>query len=537
MTTCAIGVQVHSNPSGLLSTLAGIESCTRHPIDLYLVPDEPDASVLPTLRRLVHLPQLSSDMNGGAATCFNRLAMATDTDVVVLLESGLIVGPGWLDHLLLALAADPANGLAGPSTNRAWNEQQIFPRGRSTPNDIGRTSAEAAQRFTGVYRTLEPLYSLADFCYAVRRDVITAIGGADEDYGRGPCWEMDYNLRAARAGWRGVWACAAYVFRSPPTQRRLHDEALWLEPSKHRYQDKFCGRRLRKESFEYESHCRGDDCADFAPADLIQLGWSLAFRSQASSGSLATGPLVSCIMPTRNRRAFALQAIRYYQRQDYAPRELIILDDGSQDLTGLLPSDPTIRYYRLPPQSIGTKRNLGCELARGSLVALWDDDDWYGPTRLTLQVSPILSGEADITGLTARRFFELEPWRFWTCTPELHRRLFVHDVAAGTLAYHRRVWERLARYPDRSLAEDASFLRQAVRRGGRVRQIPGDDCFAYVRHGGNSWRFSCGRSFEARDWTRVPEPALSEEDRAFYAALSPAFSSAAPNVVLPAGVR
>ena len=29
---------------------------------------------------------------------------------------------------------------------------------------------------------------------------VPAIGGADESYGLGPCWEMDYNIRAARAG-------------------------------------------------------------------------------------------------------------------------------------------------------------------------------------------------------------------------------------------------------------------------------------------------------------------------------------------------
>ena len=42
------------------------------------------------------------------------------------------------------------------------------------------------------------------FCYAVRRRVIDAVSAADERYSLGPCWEMDYNIRAARAGWRGV---------------------------------------------------------------------------------------------------------------------------------------------------------------------------------------------------------------------------------------------------------------------------------------------------------------------------------------------
>jgi glycosyltransferase involved in cell wall biosynthesis len=38
--------------------------------------------------------------------------------------------------------------------------------------------------------------------------------------------------------------------------------------------------------------------------------------------------LVSCIMPTFNRRAFVPQAIRYFLRQDFEHKELIIVDDG-----------------------------------------------------------------------------------------------------------------------------------------------------------------------------------------------------------------
>ena len=51
--------------------------------------------------------------------------------------------------------------------------------------------------------------------------------------------EMDYNIRAARAGWRGVWACGAYVYRPPFTGRRAKDERRLFEANKRRYQDKF----------------------------------------------------------------------------------------------------------------------------------------------------------------------------------------------------------------------------------------------------------------------------------------------------------
>lgn len=235
----------------------------------------------------------------------------------------------------------------------------------------------------------------------------------------------------------------------------------------------------------------------------------------------APAPLVSCIMPTRDRRDFVLQSVRYFQRQDYSERELIILDDDVEDLSSQLPGDGRIRYLRVPAgTSIGAKRNRGCEEARGSIICQWDDDDWYAPHRLSAQVAPIVAGKADLSGLSAGVFFDLQRWEFWRCTPDLHRRMFVGDVHGGTLVFKRAVWQQGGRYPDRSLAEDASFLHDAMRRGARVERLSGDDLFIYLRHANNSWAFTCGEFLESQGWGRVGEPTLLPEDHAFYAARS-----------------
>jgi glycosyltransferase involved in cell wall biosynthesis len=178
-----------------------------------------------------------------------------------------------------------------------------------------------------------------------------------------------------------------------------------------------------------------------------------------------------------------------------------------------------------PGQTIGAKRNLACRLAQGEIIAQWDDDDWYAPGRISAQVAPLLAGEADISGLAADVFFDLQRWAFWRCTPELHRRLFVEDVHGGTLVFHRRVWEQLAQYANASLAEDATFLRAALRRGARLRRLPGQDLFIYLRHDRNAWAFACGQYLDPHGWQRVPEPPLPPADRAFYAARAPVAAS------------
>lgn len=515
-----VGIYLQTDPDRLSATLAHLRAASGPiPMRVLLLPDGPDIAMRDALLSYRDLPQFETPAPGGAAAAFNRLLRASDAPLIVFLEAGSLVGPGWLERLLTALAADPHHGLAGPSTNRAWNVQAAFPH--ATEADVARTAVDAAAQYNDAWQPLDRLYCLADFCYAVRREVVAAIGGADEAYGAGPCWEMDYTVRAARAGFRAVWAQGAYVYRRPFTTRRLHDEARLFVASKRHYQDKFCGLRLSGARTDYADSCRGEACTHFAPAGQVPLQLPLNQPAPNAEPSRAAGaseaPLVSCIMPTRNRHDWLKQAIAYFQRQDWTDAELIILDDGP-DQSAALAEDPRIRYICAGRRlSIGAKRNRACGLARGSIIVHWDDDDWYAPGRLTAQIAPLLDGSADITALCNPCFFDLDRWEFWTCTPELQRRLFVRGVHGGTLAYRREVFERMARFPDASLAEDAVFLNNAVARGARLQPISGDGLFLYVRHGGNAWAFSCGRHLDPLGWQHIAEPSELQCDRDFYA--------------------
>ena len=500
MTNVAIGIQVYEEPEGLLATLESLRAHTGRDVEILLLPDGPDPAVAAALADLAGLPQYGTSEPLGMPACFNRLARETTAGVIVLLESGARVGPGWLDHLLAALDADPRHGLAGPSTNTAWNEQRAFPHAGTSPAEVTRAAEEAARRFGRTWRTLAPLYSLGDFCYAVRREVVEAIGPADEGYGLGPCWEMDYNIRAARAGFHGVWAGAAYVARSPFTPRRRREEALRFEPSKRRYQDKFCGARLRGEKLDYRPHCRGDACPNFAPIvpDTPAPIPSALAPPIAITPLRDSEPLVSCIMPTYNRRTFVPRAIRLFQRQDYPRLELVIVDDGEDPVADCVPDDPRIRYMRRPPRlTIGGKRNLACAEARGAIIAHWDDDDWYPPHRIRVQVRALFDRPADVCGSSRIYYYEAATGRAWCYQYSGPNALW---VAGNTLAYRRSYWERNP-FADLQVGEDTHFV------WGRIRKVVCDLadpslCVAMI-HPHNTARKDIGGPF----WH--PEPAAT----------------------------
>jgi glycosyltransferase involved in cell wall biosynthesis len=436
MTLLAIGVHVHTEPARLRATLAAIARNTACAHEVMVIPDGADAETLAAIAALTGVRVLDDDGPRGGAACLNKLARATDAGIVVLVENGALVAPGALDRLVAALESAPGAGLAGPSTNHSWNEQGVFVH--AAEHDLDATAAEAERRFGHSSRTLAPLYSLADFCYAVKREVFAAVGHADESYGLGPCWEMDFNVRAARAGFDGLLVCAAFVWRAPFTPRRARDEAARFDASRRRYQDKFCGARLRGVKRDYRPHCRGDACPNFAPRPAVA----------------RTEPLVSCIMPTFNRRAFVPQAIRCFLAQDYPNLELIVVDDGSDTIADLLPDDARIVYVRLSEKkSVGAKRNLACERARGEIIVHWDDDDWYPPSRVRVQAAALRDRAADVCGSSMVWYLDRE-----------RRRAFAYRyrgalpwVGGNTLAYRREAWAG-KRFADMQVGEDSQFV-------------------------------------------------------------------------------
>jgi glycosyltransferase involved in cell wall biosynthesis len=242
----------------------------------------------------------------------------------------------------------------------------------------------------------------------------------------------------------------------------------------------------------------------------------------------AEWPLVTCIMPTADRRAAVQLALRLYAAQDYPSRELVVVDCGQDTVADLCQDLSGVRYLRATrPITIGAMRNLACEHASGEIIAHWDDDDWYGPDRLRRQVESLRAGRADVSGLVAHHVLTTSDGGFWAVTPALHRRMFVGDVHGGTLVYRRSYFAQGLRYPECDLAEDALLLKKLLSRGARLERLSDHDIFVYVRHARNAWRFEPGRFLDRAGWLRSERPASMSAElvESYRVALSPGAGS------------
>lgn len=248
-----------------------------------------------------------------------------------------------------------------------------------------------------------------------------------------------------------------------------------------------------------------------------------AVAAVTAAAAPAWAPSVSCLMPTYNRRPFVARAIRFYQQQDYPDRELLILDDGEDRVEDLVPpDDPSIRYLRLDHRAtIGTKRQIACEHADGEVLMQWDDDDWFGPTRVARQVAPLASGAADISGILKGYLLDLTSFRFYGGGPPLHEGQLHSWIVAGTLAFTRSAWRASGGYPDCSIGEEVALLRLVIERGGRVAPIVNDGMYVTVRHSANSWRLYYNTDHGPDGWTELAPPDfVPAEDLGFYRSLA-----------------
>jgi glycosyltransferase involved in cell wall biosynthesis len=116
-----------------------------------------------------------------------------------------------------------------------------------------------------------------------------------------------------------------------------------------------------------------------------------------------TKPLISVIIPTRNRADYLSRAIEAMLAQTYENIEIIIIDDNSTDNTqdvaiSYAAKYPNVRYELLPfddpdrlaPNGVNINagwmaRNYGMTLAQGDLITFQDDDDGSCSNRLEFQ--------------------------------------------------------------------------------------------------------------------------------------------------------
>lgn len=108
-------------------------------------------------------------------------------------------------------------------------------------------------------------------------------------------------------------------------------------------------------------------------------------------------PLVSIVIPVFNGESFIRETIKTALAQTYQNKEIIVIDDGSNDRTSNIIGEFTNEVTTLSISNVGVAgaRNLGILLSRGEFVAFLDADDYWLPQKLQIQVKLIVDKDLD----------------------------------------------------------------------------------------------------------------------------------------------
>jgi glycosyltransferase involved in cell wall biosynthesis len=189
----------------------------------------------------------------------------------------------------------------------------------------------------------------------------------------------------------------------------------------------------------------------------------IALTTRAASATvrarMSEKPLVSVVVPTRNRRALLQRCVEAVAAQDWRPLELIVVDDASTDDTPSFLADFAARHADVSVVALrnssqagaNPSRNRAIRESRGEYVAFLDDDCIAEAGWLTRLMAGFASEQvAAVTGRVddppPENLFELT----FKGTHRVHGRQQATRLVAGNMVVRR---ELLCRY---MLDEDRS---------------------------------------------------------------------------------
>jgi glycosyltransferase involved in cell wall biosynthesis len=225
-------------------------------------------------------------------------------------------------------------------------------------------------------------------------------------------------------------------------------------------------------------------------------------------------PLVSVVIPVFNGERFLREAVQSVLDQQYAPLEIIIVDDGSTDGTATVARSlpATVRYLHQPNQGPAAARNRGIEQAQGGLIAFADADDLWPPAKLELQLPylindpgvEIVMGRVQLlseTGLTESAF----------------------SVNLGCAVIRKSVFDRVGLFDETMrYSEDVDWFMRARESGAAIMTIDAVTLF-YRQHEQNMTR---GKSTSELNVLKALKRSLDRRrERASVAAALPNFKT------------
>ena len=208
--TMTIIIPVYNALDDLKTTLETLHrSNLSRRVKVLLINDGSDEETSTFLRNFVRKKKqyrlLENEKNMGFVKTCNRGMKEANSDIVILLNSDVMVPKRFEERINECFNFSPKIGVASPlaSSSGLWN----------LPYKEGMTF-EQMDEFVERNSLMEypEILCPEGFCFCIRKQVIDELGYLDEIFGRGYCEETEFAMRAMNAGWKTVLIDNLYLY-------------------------------------------------------------------------------------------------------------------------------------------------------------------------------------------------------------------------------------------------------------------------------------------------------------------------------------
>lgn len=179
------------------------------------------------------------------------------------------------------------------------------------------------------------------------------------------------------------------------------------------------------------------------------------------------------------------RAIYCFTSQTYPNRQMVLVyeeeDHPTVEFIESTSLDSRFKVVKVsqsqPKLALGGLRNLSVENAGGEYVCQWDDDDWYDPERLSVQMRALLVSGKPACVLS-----------HWIILDSHHNTAYLSNrrLWEGSVMCRRDLMEQNP-YAALSKGEDTDIIHNLYRQGQLEIIEDSPEIYVYVYHGANTW--------------------------------------------------
>ena len=206
---------------------------------------------------------------------------------------------------------------------------------------------------------------------------------------------------------------------------------------------------------------------------------------------------ISIIIPIYNREKSLKKCLDSVIRQTYENLEIILVDDGSQDNSGIIcddyaNTDKRILVIHQQNAGVSAARNAGLAMVTGDYIGWVDSDDWIEPDMYECMLKNAQEYKADIVVCSRmERYEDRSIFRGWQKTEILNKEQAT-QMLLNDECMQNYLWDKLFRndlladitFPVGRTYEDIAVMYKVFKRVERVVCLP-QAKYNYRQHSGS----------------------------------------------------